>query len=89
MICNKERYNWDNGELNDNAGNTENNPYPLNDLPHDLPGIDLETDYNETSAVTPEIAQSDAERIRDAINNSFLIPDRNNIRSTGVVTLVD
>ena len=68
---NKESYNWYNSELNDDAGNTKNNPSPLKDLPSELPEFDMETDYNETSAVKPEIAQSDTERIQEARTNSF------------------
>ena len=89
MDCNKKRYNWDNSELDDNAVNTENNPSPLNDLPGKLPGIDLETDYNDTYAVTPYIAQSNAERIKDARTNSVLIPDGDTGRSAVVATLFD
>ena len=86
---NKERYDCDNSDLDDDAGNTENNPSPLNDLLDKLPGIDLESDHNDTSAVTPEIAQSDAERIQEARTNSVLIPDGNTGKSAGVATLVD
>ena len=71
LYLNKDRYNWDNSELNNDAGNTKNNPSTLNDLPAELFGIDLEIDYNDISAVTPEISQSNVERIQDARNNSF------------------
>ena len=89
MDRNKESHNWDNSDLDENAGNTENNPSPLNDLPDEVPGIDMETNHNDTSVVTPEIAQSDVDRIRKSRTNSFLVPDGNTGRSAGVATLVD
>ena len=89
MDQNKESYNWDNSELDDDGGNTEHNPSPLNYLPAELHVIDLETDYNDTSTVKPEISQSDTERIQDAKNNSVLIPDGNIGRPVVVSTLVD
>ena len=49
----------------------------------------METDNNDTSVVTPEIVQPDAERIHEATTNSVLIPEGNNIRSLGVSTLID
>ena len=74
---NKEIYNWDIIELDDNAGNNETKPSPLNNLPAKLPGIDMETEYNYTATVTPEIAQSNAKRLQDPKTNSVLIPDGN------------
>ena len=71
LYRNKDRYNRDNSELNNDAGNTKNNPSTLNDLPDELSGIDMEIDYNDISAVTPEISQSNVEHIQDARNNSF------------------
>ena len=89
MDRNKERYDWDNSELNGDAGNTKNKLSTLNELPSKLSRIDLEIDYNDISAVTPEIAQSDVEHIQDARTNSVLIPDVNTGRLAGVDTLVD
>ena len=37
-----------------------------------MPVVDLETDTNSNSVVTPEIDQSYVERIREAKNNSVL-----------------
>ena len=54
-----------------------------------LPCIYLETDNNDTSVTTPEIAQLDADRIHEATNNSVFIPEGNNSRSAGVTILVD
>ena len=62
---------------------------PLNNVPAKLPGIDLETDYNDTYAVTTEISQYNAERIQDTRTNSFLILDRNTGSPAGVATSVD
>ena len=84
---NKERCDWDNGDISDNAGNTENNPSPLNNISVKLPGIDMEIDHNDTSAVTPEIDQPDAERIQDTRTNSILIPEGNTGRSAGADNL--
>ena len=86
---NKERYDWDNNDLGEDAGTAEVNPYPLNKLPAELAGIDLETDNNDTSVVTPELDQYDAESIHAATTNSVFIPGGNNSRSAGVATLVD
>ena len=89
LDLNKEMNNWDKGELNDVAGNSENKPSTPNDFPSKLPVIDLETDYNDTSAVTPDIYQSNVECIQDARTNSILIPDWNIGRPAGVATVVD
>ena len=86
---NKEKYNWDNSDIDYNSGIAEFNHSPLNVLPAELPGIDLETDNTDTSVVTPEINQSNVERIYKAKTNSFLIPEGNTSRSAGVPTLVD
>ena len=49
---NKKRYDWDNSDIDYNAGTP-----PLYELPAELPGIDLETDNIDTSVVIPTIAQ--------------------------------
>ena len=49
---NKERYNWYNSDIDDDAGTKEVNSSPLHKLPAKLPGIELETDNNDTSVVT-------------------------------------
>ena len=74
---NKERYDWDNNDLGEDAGTAEVNPYPLNKLPAELAGIDLETDNNDTSVVTPEISQYNEERIHEATTNIVFIPEWN------------
>ena len=89
MEQNKERYKWDNSDIDEHADTMEVNPDTLNKIPDDLPGIYMETDNSGTSVVAPELDQSDTERINEAKNNSVLIPVGNNSRSTGVATLVD
>ena len=85
---NKQRYDWDDSNLGEYAHTEEVNPAPLNHIASNIPGINLETDNSGTSLVTPEVEQSDTERINEAKNNIFLIPGGNNIRSVGVVALV-
>ena len=80
---NKERYDWNNSDLDDNKVPKEVNPSSLNRLPDELPGIDTETGNIDTSAVKPEITQSDAECIHKATTNSIFIPEVNNIRYVG------
>ena len=84
----KERYNWDNSDLDDNAVTAEVNTSTFNKLPAKLPGIDLEIDNNNISVVTPKIDQSDAERIHESTTNSFFIPEGNNSGSAVVAALV-
>ena len=81
---NKKRYDWDNSDIDYNAGTP-----PLYELPAELPGIDLETDNIDTSVVIPTIAQFYAQRVHEETTNIFLIPEGNNIQSTGVAILVD
>ena len=46
---------------------TEDNPTLHNDIPAELPGVDLETDSSDTQVVSPAVIQSDAERVQTAI----------------------
>ena len=85
---NKERYDWYNSDPNDDAGTAEVNTSPLNELPDKKPETDLEIDTNDTSVVTPEIDQSDVERIYEVTTKIVLIPEGNHGRSVGVATLV-
>ena len=64
-------------DLDDDAGTAEVNYLQLNKLPDEIPGVDLETDNNDTSVVTPEISQSNAERIHEATTNIVFIPEWN------------
>ena len=41
---NKEKYDWDNEDLSDVVDLSEDNPTLHNDIPAELPGVDLETD---------------------------------------------
>jgi len=85
---NKEKYDWDNEDLSDVVDLSEDNPTLHNNIPAELPGVDLETDSSDTQVVSPAVIQSDAERVQTAIENSVLI-DGNTMGSTGVATLVD
>ena len=49
----------------------------------------METDYYETSVVTPEIDQSDTELIQDSRTKSVLIPEGNTVSPSVLTTLVD
>ena len=86
---NKEKYDWDNEDLSDAMDLSEDNPNLHNDIPAELPGVDLETDsISDTQVVSPAVIQSNVERVQTTIQNSVLI-DRNAMGSTGVATLVD
>ena len=78
---NKEKYNWDNEDLSDVVDLSEDNPTLHNDIPAELPGVDLETDSSDTQVVSPAVIQSDAERVQTAIENSVFI-DGNAMGST-------
>ncbi len=85
---NKAKYDWNNEDLSNIVDLSEDNPTSHNDIPTELPGVDLEADSNNAQGASPAVVQSDAERVQAAIQNSVLI-DRNPVGSTGVATLVD
>ena len=60
------RIDQDNSDLDEDASTAEVNPTPLTKIPSEIPGIYLETDNSGTSVVTPEVDQSDVERINEA-----------------------
>ena len=49
---NKEKYDWDNEDLSDVVDLSEDNPSLRNDIPAELPGVDLETDDSGTQVVS-------------------------------------